>query len=602
MVNFTPFAKNSLNIQTTLAEAAKDRNIKREDVDFDLLGLETFVQTSKDQEWIVLDESIEKVFDKETLNSSNLQVRQEYKIRIRPYQENSFFKNINMQIASNKAKSKVVATFKKGTIFPCDKNLAKHLKREITRRKLRIGLLSGHFEDGLNATLIKLTKNIPCEKALPKDIRIVIASSSGPILTTDDSVILHYVHSQKQKNNLIDGVNPNELIFEYIKPRRGEDGRNCTGSFITVPEPKVIYSHYDADEETVEKREDRNSVKYYSKINGYVKNTSGLISISKEVSLQSASLRDTGSIDTGENKDISVKINTTDSSYDAVGSGVSIEVKELNVDGTIGSNAKVKATDVHIGEQTHRNSQIEAVENAKVHLHRGNLKAKTAEIEILENGTVNANEVHVKKMLGGEIIGHRVIVEELTSNTIIIASEYIEIHKITGEHNELMIDPNRIDSYHEKVEDAKQRIKTKKTEFKEIKAVYTKNLAQHVERAERIKVFQKRVIAATKAGKAPNKPDMIRIKQYKVEAQRIQEETENLNNKTKEIDAINDELENLYNIEFSARIINKSSYDGHTKIVFKDLKSSEEYTMTPKGVYKELKLQKDGNTKKIVWG
>jgi len=601
MANFTPFIKNSINIMDTISEAAKDRNIKKEKVDFDLLGVRTLIKSDKYIEWTIIDEPLEKVFDEEALKSSSLQIRQEYKINIRPYQIDDYFNKIDISIASNKAKNKIVAILKKDTILPCDKNLAKMLKREINRKKLRLGVLIGHFEKSLNSILIKLTKAIKCQVPLSKDIRIVIAESPGIVLPIDDAIILHYEKIEEEKKSFIDGVDPDELVFEYIKPKRGKNGRDTKGKHIVVPEPNIRYADYQADEKTIKIKEDDKSVKYYSIVDGYVKNISSVISISKDVAITSASFRETGSIDTGDNKDITVTIDTKNSSDDAIGSGVSIDVKNLNVKGTVGSSAVVKANDLNVDEQTHRNSQLEAVENAKIHLHRGNLKAKTADIDILENGTVEADKIHVKKVLGGEIIGHRVIVEELTSNTIITASESIEIYKISGDNNKLIINPNKIKAYHEKIKKLKNKLKIKKSELSEIKVQHVAELSEYKERAERIKVFKKRIVIAIKAKKTPNKADMLRIKQHQNKTIKLKKDIEYIKTKEGKINIIINELEKLYEAELHAKIINKDKYNGHTQVTFVDIKTSKEYSMSPEGVYEKIFLEQNGNDKKISW-
>lgn len=600
MANFTAFKKISSNIRETLSEVAKEKRLKLEDIDFDVLSVITLVQSPEYVEWTIIEDPIEKVFDEEALRSNALLIKQEYKIVVRPYLQDVRLQGIKIEIASNKAKSKVVATFKKGSLFSCDPNLAKLLKREINKRKLRLGLLIGHFEDTLNSMILKLIKAVKCDVTLPKDIRITIAKSPGAEFPIDDSIILHYENLNEQ-SSMIDGVDPDVLVFEYIKPKKGLNGRACTGSFITVPEPENKYSKYKPDIKTIKIQDDEKSVKYYSIIDGYVKNVSSVISISQEISISSASFRDTGSIETGDNKDISVNINNKNSSDDAVGSGVNIDVKELNVEGTIGSNVKIKANDLKIGEQTHRNSKLEAVENAKVHLHRGKLKAKTAEIEILENGTVQADDVYVKKMLGGEIIGHRVVVEELTSNTVVIASESIEIHSITGDHNKLIINPDKIETYHEKVEEFKENIKEKNAELKEIKDKHDEKLSQHHEQLDRVKTFQKRVVSATKAGKTPVKADLMRVKLYKEEAVRLTEESKYIKTLENQLTETSYELEKLYEAELHAKIINKSVYDGRTQVVFVDVKTLKEYSMSPSGEYAELFLVADGDEKKISW-
>ncbi|WP_455757687.1 flagellar assembly protein A [Sulfurimonas sp.] len=601
MANFTPFTKTSINIINTIKEAAKDRNIKKEDVDFELIGVTTLIQSDKHKDWTIIDEPVEKLFDKKTLKSKSFQIRQEYEINIKPYKKNTMFENMQMSIASNKTKSKVVATFEKGTLFPCSKNLAALLKREINHKKLRLGILIEHFEVNLNSTLIKLAQVIECKTPLSKDIKIVIAQSPGAILPIDDSIVVHHEKNQEEKKSFIAGVDANELVFEYMKPKKGSNGRSTTGEYIVAPEPKTTYASYAPDLETIKIEEDENSIKYYSLVDGYVKDSGRVISISKEVAIKSAKFSNTGSINTGEDKDISVSINQSDSSDDAVGSGVSIDVKKLDVKGTVGSSTKIKANNLSVEEQTHRNSQIEAIEDAKIHLHRGKLKAKTADINILENGTVEADDIKVEKMLGGEVIGHRVIIEEITSNTVVIASESIEVHKISGEHNKLIIDPNKIETHHEEIEKIKEEISTAKTVLSEMKEENEKKVSEHAKRAERIKVFKKRILAATKASKAPNKADVLRIKQYKIDAETLKEKLETIKAQEDKIESKNIELNKLYELELHAVIINKDKYDGHTKVIFVDTKTSQEYTMTPDGVYEKLFLKKDGNEKVVTW-
>ena len=600
MASFSSFTKTSTNVTQTLNEAASERNIEKEEVDFDLLKTQTLIQSENYKEWTIVEQPLEKAFDEKTIKSPFLLVKQDYEIRVRPFSKD-ILEKVKIEIAFNKAKSKVIAAFKKGSVFPCDDNLAKLLKRELNKRKLRLGFLIGHFEGDLNATLIKLAKAVKCGAPLSKDVKIAIAQSPGVVFPVDDQIILHYKANQDDKKSMIEGVDADVLIFEYVKPIEGEDGRSCNGEIILASKPKASHANYKADDDTTYAKEDELSVKYYSKIDGYVKNSNQAISISKELTMESATFRKNQSIDTHESQDIYVNIKQKNKTCDAVGSGVVINVKELNVEGTVGSHAQVKAHELSVGEQTHRKARLEAVQNATIHLHRGDLKAKTATIEILENGTVRANEVYVKKMLGGEIIAHKVVVEELASNATIIASESIEVHRISGEHNKLIIDPDKIEDYHEKVSIIKTRLKEKNVLLKDLKAAYSKRLKAHQELLPRIKVFQKRCLLATKEGKTPNKADMIRIKLYKGQTEEFKNELVSINIQKKKILDLNNELEKLYEAEMHATIIHKSDYDGQTKVIFVDVKTSKEYSISPKGSYEKLFLIKDEDDKKISW-
>ncbi len=601
MAVFTTITLSTTDVKQSLLDVAQKCGIKPTSLAFDLLGIETSIKSPEHQTWLIINDPIEKLFDAALIKTSALIIKQEYKVRIRRKIANAVEDKIKLSIASNRAKSKVIATFKKGSVFPCDNKLAKILKNMINTQKLRLGFIISHFEEDLNAVLIKLSKNIKCGSVIVKDIKIRIAQSPSAQFAIDDDIIKWYEDKSSEKKSLIEGVPSNKLIFEYIKPHDGFDGRSCSGEMMIVPSALTTYAHYKPDPETVKVLEDTKSIKYYSKIDGYVKDENGIISISREVRMNNANFKNAGLITTGEDRDIAVNIHNEDSSTDAISSGVEIDVKELNVKGTVGAHAKVKATELNVDEQTHKNAQLVAVENAKIHLHRGSLKAKTAEIEILETGTVEADDIYVKTMLGGKIIGHRVVVEELTLNTTIIASESIEIYKITGEHNKLIIDPNIVETYHEKIEGYKQEIKTIKSALFELKPLHAKKAAEHISQIERIKTFKKKILLAQKAGKTANKADVIRLRQYQKETERLQVESQYISDNDRKIEEIEGKLEKLYEADLHGKIINRSVYDGKTQVVFIDVKTTEEHAMSPKGIYEEIYLVQEDGEKKLDW-
>ncbi len=601
MSKFTPVTKTSTNINKSILQAAKDRKLKPQQIDFDLLSFQTFYRTPKLKEWTLLDTQLEHLFDEKMIRSPLLELRQEYEIRLRPYDKDYLPLKLDLKLTANKTKSKIIAIINPENIFPCASDIKKLIKDEIYRKKLKAGLYIGLFESSLDDDISKLVENTTCEEPLKQQQRLIIGLSPGPVAPIHDTLIYHYDKKDRSDNKMIDGVDANELIVEYIKPQRGKNGRSCDGKALQVREPGTKYATFiKADKSTVIEKEDSNSIKYFAKIAGYVQNKKGEISISNEVSIKSASFKSTGSIDPGEDKDIVVNIKGKQSHEDSISSGVNIDVKELNVQGTIGSNVRVKANELSVGEQTHKNSQLEAVEHANVKLHRGRLKAKSANIDILETGSVIADEVYVKKMLGGEIIAHRVIVDELISNTTIIASESIEIRSIFGTHNKLIIDPNKIDTYHEKILSIKDELKVLEKNFKEHQLEYTKRHTTHEKLLPRIKTFQKKVVMATKAGKAPMKADVIRIKRYKKEAQILNEQLKDITQKEQEIENLKNELQKLYDADIHAEVIYKGVYDGHTQVTFVDTKTAQEYSITPETRAEKIVLEKRDDKKVII--
>ena len=59
MSQFTPFTKNTSNIMDTIKEVAADRNLKKGEIDFDLISVQTLIQSTKHKDWTIIDESVE---------------------------------------------------------------------------------------------------------------------------------------------------------------------------------------------------------------------------------------------------------------------------------------------------------------------------------------------------------------------------------------------------------------------------------------------------------------------------------------------------------------------------------------------------------------
>ncbi|MEA3522714.1 MAG: flagellar assembly protein A [Campylobacterota bacterium] len=598
---FEPIIETVTNVNKTMASLARGRLFKPEEIDFDLLSYQTYFKVKTHDDWTLLDTHLEALFDDKIIRSKEFELHQEYEIRIRPYDKSLVLSSLNISIAANKLMHKVVAIIKPQSYFPCATDVSKLVKDTIYKRKLRSGLLIGVFEEGLDEAIASLVQNHPCETPLEDEIRLNIGISPSPKSPIHTSVIYHYDRKEKRDNKLMDGVFDNELIIEYIKAKKGKNGRSCNGKFLQVRNPSFRELGYSIDLKTIEIVEDDDSIKYFAKIPGYVLIDNGVISISKNLALEKASFKKTGSIDPGMDKDIILDIRSNLSSEDAVGSGVSIDVHEVNIKGTVGANTNIQANELNVGEQTHRNSALNAAEHAKVKLHRGKLKAKTAEIDILENGSVVADEIHVKKMLGGELIGHTIKVDELISNGRIIALKSIEITSIVGKNNKLIIDPDRIENYHEKIEHLKEELSLGNESFKVAQLELVHKHTNHKNLAPRIKKIHKKVIEATKASRAPLKSDIARIKQYKQNTNALKVLAEDLKTREALIHNIKQELEKLYEADLHATISYNESYDGQTQIIFIDTKTSQEYTFYPTTTYPHIFLEKTDDEKKIAW-
>jgi len=588
---------------SSLEEALRQTSTQEsvEQVDFELLSYQTFYRGTVDDEWLVLEDTkLESVTTEVEIRSPIFEVRQEYQFLLHDARPHPHF-DLRFSLAFDKTKSKAIAIISPDSVIPLKKGIQDYIKDEIHRKKLRAGLLIGITDNNLDTEIKKLLVKIQKEGPLQSPYRMSVTQFFPPIDPINDNVILHY-KKEESKNNLIDGVQPDDLILEYIFASPGRNGRSCKGEYIEVKEPLIRYATaITIDPESIRTEEDSISIRFYATQSGYVKRQNGIFSISHELRLKGASFKETGSIETGRDKEIHVKINHEDDSKDAVGSGVNIDVQTLDIQGTVGSNTKIQACDVTIGAQTHKRSQIEVQENATIHLHRGDLKAKNATIEILEAGKIEAQTVRVAKMMGGEIIADHVIIDTLYSNANITALKSITIQAIEGDGNNLIISPRDIPSYQEQINALELNLKELNTLIQNKgKELLGKELALR-ESSNRIKQTQEKIKEAMASKQAPRKADLVRVQQFKFSLSELKNEQIIIKAHEDEAHSLENELTKLYDADVHATITHHGMYNGHTRILFIDPKTSQKHTASPQGKVLHIRLRREGEDKKIIF-
>jgi len=598
---FSPILKTSEHILTDLATVAQDRGTILESVDFDLLSYKTYYKGTIDEEWQAIhsDNLLDCTTEAE-IRSKTFILKQEYDIRIHPLLPPNPNFNLICTIATDKSKSKAVAIIDPSSKIPLKKGIQGWIKETIQRKKLRAGLMIGIFEDNLDQEINRFLNKLQKDGPLSEPYKLPVTTCFAPVFPVDDAIIPHYKKIQRD-NNVIDPVQPDDLVLEYVFAQKGRDGRNCLGEFVSVPDPTIRYAgKIQIDEETLRAEENEKSIRFYALKSGFMKRQNGIFGIGNDLALKNATFKSTGSIEAGLDKDINLKIKHQEHDEDAVGSGVTIDVKKLDVSGTIGRSAKIQACDVTIGSQTHKQSDIYVTEHATIHLHRGNLTAKSATIDILETGKVEAETVHIDKMVGGEVIAEKVYINTLYSNAKIIALELIEVGSIKGEGNDLMIDPRSIPSYHSKIEVLEIKWRKQIAYLQEKEKEFTAKQISFKEKAVHIEHLKQKVDKAKKEGKAPLKADLIRLQQIKKESDDLQLLKEDLEVMETDLHRTNDELETLYDADIHAKVTLKGTYNGHTRIIFVDTKTGQKYSIAPQGIAHTVFLRKEGDEKIII--
>jgi len=592
---------STFNVLNELKNIAQQEHLPLEAIDFDLLSYQTQYKGVVDEEWQAIDgDNLEDVTTEVEIRSKIFLLRQEYQIEIRPAVQHPHF-DLRFSMAFNKYRTKIVAVIDPSSKLPLKKGIQEYIKETIYNKKLRNGYMVGITDKTLSQEINALLLKIQKEGPLKEPYRLPIATFYSPVLPIDDNLILHYKKIQRE-NNLVDGVNIDDLIFEYTFAVEGMDGRSCTGEHIQIAEPLVRYkSAIGIDPQTMRAEEDHQSIRFFATKSGYVARKGGLFTVSQDLHLKSASFKATGSLEAGSEKEININIGAGEEGDDAIGSGVNIDVQSLNVKGTVGSNTKIQACEVTIGAQTHKKSLIEVEENATVHLHRGNLKAKNASIQILEAGTVEAKSVYVKNMSGGEIIAERVIIDVLYSNAKITALESIEIKSIEGNGNELIIDPRAIPSYYDQITALEGELARKQFELKQKGKEYLDKEIALKEHHTRIQRTIDNIAAAKRENREPLKADNVRVMQYKNAVETLKNEEIMIKAHEEAIHAVERKLEQLYDADLHAVVTHHKEYDGHTRIQFIDPKTHKVHAISPNGRVTNVKLHKEGDEKKFFF-
>ena len=602
MSEFTPVTKASTSVKEDLRLAASDRKIRTDEVDFDLLSHETYYKRLTDKEWLVVPNgNVFAQFTQEDLYSSEFLITQEYQIKIRPSVPIRYL-DLRFSVAMNKSKGIVTAVIDPTSSIPLKKGVQEWIKTVIDKKKLRLGYLIGTQDEALDKEILRLLSMIQKNGPLTQPYRMPIASFFPAIDAVNDSVTLSYKKGNESQDeaSFITGVQPGDLLLIYMFPKKGQNGRGLDGVPIIVPEPTIKYAGaIQVNNTTISSTQDEDCIRFFALVSGFIRRLKGVFVVSQELYLEAVNAK-TGSVIPGADKEISLRVEQKDPGEDAVAAGLRIDIQSVDISGTIGENTNIKACDVSIDAQTHMKSTIDVSGVATIKLHRGNLKAREANIDVLEGGIIEADIVRVNKMLGGEIIAREVHIETLFAHSKVTALESIEIQVIEGEGHTLSIDPFSVPAYHVRrsmlltqIEDRGQLLQEYRKELGMKQIVFKEKNAQ-------AKRSQQRIIEAKKGGFDPLEIDIIGVKRYRAEADRLQMFTAKVAEEESQLYVIRDLLKVLEESDMHGSIKYHGPYQGHTRVLIVNPMTRQEYTAFPKGTAVNIRLQKKGDEKILV--
>jgi len=578
-----PTVIRTQNVAKELQSIAKSYEISIDTLDFNILEIQTYSRMNdgtKETEWEELTpEDLSQVEEIALLNKS-FQLKQMYEVEIfSKNTEHDPYSKFKLAVGANATKCKVYLSIASGSEVSYSPSFETDLSVLIKKRKIRTGIFVDMFDDMMDSVLSKITAHVRVEEhaVYQKSETILIAESFEPTATINDALILHYEKKEDIDENkkidyasrgFIQNVKENELLIEYIKPKKGKPGRNCRGEYMDPAEPIVAHEPTFNVDSTIKVVETDDSIQYLAKENGYIAFEENTYLIKTDVDVGEISFKTTGSIATGVDSDVSISVKEADAIKDAVGTGMSVEVTEIDIDGNVGSNATVVAKKATIGGQTHKTAKIRA-DKLNINVHKGKAFGKHIHITRLEHGEVNGDIVDVSQALGGTIHGKEVDIGVCASYVKVTASRRIEIKKLQGSENIFTIDPLLKKDAQAGLDENNDNIAELKTRVRDLKKEIVEYSAKIKEGTPAFKDIKKRLMHYKKNGVKMPASFVNKYKQFQAMQEHLKVIKEEFSMKADQIKLLTTRTASFQDDIFDARVINRGAWLGFNEIRFK---------------------------------
>jgi len=321
-------------------------------------------------------------------------------------------------------------------------------------------------------------------------------------------------------------------------------------------------------DDTIKVVEDDKSIKYFAKENGYIAFKDNTYLIKTDVDVEEITFKTTGSINSGVDSDVNISVREADAIKDAIGSGMNVEVTEIDIDGNVGSNAKVIAKKASIGGQTHKTAMIRA-DKLNIHVHKGKAYGKEIHIERLEHGVVDGNDVYITQALGGKIRARDIEISVCSSHVHATASRRIEIKRLIGSENSFTIDPLLKKDTQLDAKNHEQKIKDLESKLREL----DKNLKKYTilvkEGTPAFIEIRKRLLHYKKNGVKMPESFVKKYKQFQALQAKLKELGAENEVAQDQLKLLTTRTASFQDNIFDARVINRDIWKGYNEIKFK---------------------------------
>lgn len=589
-----PIIVRTGNIAKELLQTASTQKVSVHSLDFNLLDIQTFSRMMSEggqEDWIELTNDEINDITEELFLNSKFELKQVYEIEIFLIDQPDKLHEMDVSIGGNSTLCKIYLTIKPGSIARYNETFETDFVTLINKKKLRANVMIGVFDSVMPGNLKDVIAKIRVngEYRFETQERYLVAESYEPIETINDKLILHYDLKGKNKDEkgrvdytkrgYLNSVVKDELLIEYIKPQKGENGRNCRGELIAPKEPIVRYEPTFGVSDAIGVIDTQVSIEYRAKSSGYVTFEGGIYDIRTEIEVTEISFKSTGSIESQLDADVSINVREKDPLKDAIGMGMEVKVNIINVDGNVGPNAKVTAHKATIEGQVHQSAVVSADE-LSISVLKGTAYGKEVHITRLEQGIVEADKVTITQASGGKIRAKEIIIEVLGSHVTMTASKKIEIKKLHGGENVFIIDPllnessEHLNAEAKKMTDIQNIIRDIQKEL----SGYEKTMEENGPSMEELK---RKLIHYKNNGIKTPSALVERYQEFQQFKQKLDALRDELKQKKDQYTFLSTKHNALQSEIFDARVINHDQWRNYNEIIFKLIKPAVEISHVP---------------------
>lgn len=580
-----PIVVRTDNVAKEIMKISKSYDITPSQLDFNILSVQTYTRIydgSKETEWEEIPQKrLHELDDETALLNPHFEIKQTYEIEIfnATAEEYNPFPELKVAVGANATKCKVYLSIGAGSVIDSMMSFSEEFHLLINKKKVRAGILIYMFDEVVKGVVSKISAQVKVQERLEykKSKTLLIAEGIEPTATLNDALILHFEKKKEVDENdkidyasrgFIQSVYKDELLIEYIKPKRGTAGRDCRGRFLEPAEPLVKHEPTFNIDSTIRMEESETSIEYRANENGYIAFRENTYFIKKDMELDEISFKKTGSIKSGIDSDVILNVKEDDLVKDAIGSGMDVEVTEIEIEGNVGSNANVKAHKAAVGGLVHKSAVVTA-DDLNINVHKGKAFGDKVVITRLEHGEVDAKRAEISQAIGGEIYASEIKISICASHVKATASKVIEIGKLQGSENIFIIDPLLSRETQVALEENEAKVKALATEVRDLEKEIERGKKFIQEERDAFFEIKKRLLYYKKNGVKLPASFVKKYKQFTQVQETLKENLKIFEVKNNKLSLMNTERPSLQNSIFDARVINRDRWVGYNEIKFK---------------------------------